>query len=305
MHTCSEARQFTIASARSGIRFRPSRLAGCPVPFRLFRPELDALYIGCDAQELLSSVSYAGGDLQELGDYAWPEQDLAVVSVLQQARHLAVPLYVATDTTENLMSYIRELATETTTLSLIVPGSTYQDTREYSPSYDLRFKQPARRCRLRPMSLAEMDTNRAMPGPESELSQTNLSMDEPQRLNDIMRAMCESDLIDFWQLLDAGVQTLIQTFEERQPDGTYAETCQDRRYIHNLVFGDFPLANLLSWEEGPIGATLRAAPFLHPLERPDPQTERVNDIDSAMEFSAATNYWIDADGKLGMGAIYR
>lgn len=224
-----------------------------------------------------------------------------MVAVMQKAQHLAVPLLEVTNEPDNFMAYVRDFATATTTISLVVPGSTFRDLRKYSLEWELLFKQPARRCRLRPLSPSEMDTNCAMPTPGSQFSLSAIEMEGPQTLNTVMRVIREPR-IDYKQLDDAGIQTLIQTFEERQPDGTYAEVCQDRRYINNLVFGSYPAHDFLSWDEN-VGANLRAAPFLHPLERPDPQLVRVNDIDGDFEISAERHYWIDADGKLQMSAV--
>lgn len=305
MHTCREARQLTLSAARSGIRFRASQLAGCPVPFRLFQPELDILYIGCDAHYLFSTVPHCFNNRLESATYIWPEGDAAVVAVMQKAQHLAVPLLTVTDESENFMAYIQDFATATTTVSLVVPSSTFRDLREYSLECELLFKQPARRCRLRPLSPSEMDTNCVMPTPGSQFSLSAIELEGPQTLNNVMRVIRESQIIYYKQLDDAGIQTLIQTFEERQPDGTYAEVCQDRRYINNLVFGSYPAHDSLSWDENVFGANLRAAPFLHPLERPDPQLVRVNDIDGDFDVSAERSYWIDADGKLQMSAVIR
>ncbi|KAH6624318.1 hypothetical protein B0J18DRAFT_174806 [Chaetomium sp. MPI-SDFR-AT-0129] len=124
MHTCRESREYT--RNLSGIIFQYTPPAGCDVPYRLFRPELDTAFWDENVQNSLWASYF------EAGHDKW----------LAQLRHLAVPsatAFVGQHMTECIMEHCPRLRT----LSVVFPDST-----DYN-RVQTRFEEPtARRARL-------------------------------------------------------------------------------------------------------------------------------------------------------------
>lgn len=124
MHTCRESRAYT--RNLSGINFQYTPQAGCDLPHRLFRPELDTAFWDENVQPCL------WGPYFEAGHDKW----------LAQLRHLAVPsatAFVGQHMSECIMDHCPQLQT----LSVVFPDST-----DYN-RVQTRFARPtARRARL-------------------------------------------------------------------------------------------------------------------------------------------------------------
>ncbi|KAH7111929.1 hypothetical protein B0J13DRAFT_576281 [Dactylonectria estremocensis] len=95
MHVCCESRDIVL-NVNSGIRFRVSKAAGCPVPFRHYRPDFDTLYVGRHNHRTLCGAIEAG---------------LLDRSVLSKARKVALELAGALPY-EGLDNGVSWLATE-------------------------------------------------------------------------------------------------------------------------------------------------------------------------------------------------
>ncbi|GKT61979.1 hypothetical protein ColTof4_02393 [Colletotrichum tofieldiae] len=132
MHVCYESRQFVQNSRLSGINFISSGssaiAAGCPAPFRSFRPELDILFCQNKGPAALDDVS--GEDELE--------------PILQETRHLAISgekEYI------NLVAWVLLFYfPKLETLSVVVGDPSLDSCFE---SY---FDAPKTRCKLRRIS---------------------------------------------------------------------------------------------------------------------------------------------------------
>ncbi|KAI1764274.1 hypothetical protein GGR53DRAFT_328445 [Hypoxylon sp. FL1150] len=119
MHVCRESREAAI----SYTRFRYSPVAGCPVPFRAFRPDLDILYV---------SVSRPPSDITSIP--RWGQYPAA--------RHLALDLHSIKDGS-CLWILVGSPLLDVRSLTCVLSASnTILDTAP-------RFRPPVRRCRLR------------------------------------------------------------------------------------------------------------------------------------------------------------
>ncbi|KAK8042482.1 hypothetical protein PG994_012965 [Apiospora phragmitis] len=131
MHVCREARDFAL-SPHSGIAFRHSKQAGHKVPYRRFRPEMDALYINRrNFDYTLLAMAY---------DWSGTDNDAAYWPAL---RHLAVEYSVFKKAWNWLPEFVFRYSRHVQKVSAVFPSS-----REAVWSY---FQPPARRCKLRPV----------------------------------------------------------------------------------------------------------------------------------------------------------
>ncbi|KAI0172195.1 hypothetical protein GGR52DRAFT_573335 [Hypoxylon sp. FL1284] len=119
MHVCRESREMAVSCTR----FRYSPIAGCRVPFRAFRPELDILYVSV----------------------CRPSSDINVVPRWGQypaAQHLALDLHTVKDGSF-LWVLVGNPFLDVQSLTCVLPApNAMLDTAA-------RFRPPARRCRLR------------------------------------------------------------------------------------------------------------------------------------------------------------
>ncbi|KAI1460340.1 hypothetical protein F4805DRAFT_390921 [Annulohypoxylon moriforme] len=120
MHVCHESREY----AKSRTRFRYSLVAGCPVPFRTFKPDLDIMYY--------SRCRPPIGD----DDYKWGNFPLGT-------KHLAADLHTIRDGSSFQQAFCLYYHLKTITCVLPAPGSIVGTS--------VRFRPPVRRCRLRPV----------------------------------------------------------------------------------------------------------------------------------------------------------
>lgn len=126
MHVSREARAFVLSEA-SCVRFRESALAGCRVPFRAFRPELDTLFIGQWNYKWLASSIVDG----QVGK-----------AILSTAPNIAVELSSSLPW-DGLANAIFEWTTALRNLYLVLS--------DLASIVDVRgpFQAPHRRCKLK------------------------------------------------------------------------------------------------------------------------------------------------------------
>ncbi|KAI0841228.1 hypothetical protein F5Y06DRAFT_215834 [Hypoxylon sp. FL0890] len=122
MHVCRESRELAV----SQLRFRYSPIAGCPVPFRAFRPDLDIMHISFFREPTDQNVMLRWG--------LYP----------RGTRHLAFDLHTVKDGTCLWFLVGQGLDVQTVTCVLPVPSNAIVDTA-------VRVRPPVRRCRLRPV----------------------------------------------------------------------------------------------------------------------------------------------------------
>ncbi|KAI1141897.1 hypothetical protein F5Y05DRAFT_409047 [Hypoxylon sp. FL0543] len=122
MHVCRESRDLAV----SQLRFRYSPLAGCPVPFRAFRPDLDIMH-----------VSFFREPTDEHEMPRWPRYP-------RGTQHLAFDLHTLKDGS-HLWILVGQASLDVRTVTCILPASNaILDTA-------VRVRPPVRRCRLRPV----------------------------------------------------------------------------------------------------------------------------------------------------------
>ncbi len=128
-HTCRASRAIALSNSESSksnlIRYRPSRVAGFPVPFRVFDPAIDTLYW---------TRHNKGCVLKFLKDHENAE-------FTRSLRHIAMPA-VATYPPTNLSVLIQRHAMFLKSLSIVLPDTSGQAHSTMS------FLPPARWCRL-------------------------------------------------------------------------------------------------------------------------------------------------------------
>lgn len=266
MHICRESRA-VIQSPRSGIRFRASEAAGCRVPFRLYRADLDALYLSAQWMHLfllyrhlahIWTAVQTGPDVEALK--TWYAILLSAGWIAIEGRH---GVYYDEDilrlrrASQGLLTdgdMYPDVTRREKRLSYVVPSSRYD---ENDMDYDVKFKEPGRRCKLVTLSEEAQNTVRVY----TDKSQ---SCDLPWSLPLAIKRLRNSVL--GWEeegfqgpfFADDPLKILPQTFVEYQPDGTWSEVCQDR------LFKEQP------------GTPVSVQ------ERPDPETVRV--MDAEIEF---------------------
>lgn len=126
MHVCREWRDYTLHHIKA--RFRFSAAAGCSVPFRPFRPELDTMYWTAEVQQAIFAPMY-GNVFDD-----W----------LPQVQHLALPastVFSGLNITDCIISFAQKLQS----VSVVFADSSDDNWVQ------TKFQEPARRCRLRPI----------------------------------------------------------------------------------------------------------------------------------------------------------
>ncbi|KAK7927325.1 hypothetical protein PG985_004323 [Apiospora marii] len=138
MHICREWRAFVL-SPSSGVRFHRSRLAGCQVPYRPYRPEMDAFFVS-SSNAMFTLQAMAKEDRR--GDAA----AAAAAAVLnpeswRTLRHLAVEPPVFGEAHEWLPELVFRYSPDLQKVSVVFPSSG-------KPLWGF-FHPPSRRCKLR------------------------------------------------------------------------------------------------------------------------------------------------------------
>lgn len=262
MHVCRESRAIARNQVLSGLRFRSSTAAGCPVPFRAFRPELDTMYWG---SENIGALPSQKGKLP----------------VLNHVRHLAVELpWGFHQNDDEFPMMLTENLPALRTLSLVVPDSTPASSVLTGPNGSCprkSFRQPARRCKLRHLSPEEGANIRVIPPclwekwwqlreedlDEEEMPLVPTALEEGRMSLDVTLLVRDEN----GMFMDGGpsqlhnLKMLAQTFIEYQKDGSWKEICAERSWVQTEV------------------RILRSGAELSYNQRPDPEKVRVNDID--------------------------
>ncbi|CEJ92269.1 hypothetical protein VHEMI07930 [[Torrubiella] hemipterigena] len=274
MHVCQESRATIQNLAQNSVRFRKSEAAGCDTPFRLYDPDMDILYIGTCAMRLLDLIPFeskipAQRILEE-------PQEQPFFDLLVASKHLAFETFDFFEYSWYLWRWMWEyslpspsealnlglpLPPPSKTLHLVVPSSNF-----VAENTDQRFKQPGRRCRLKPLSTAALDQV-IIHSSTSDYGEYELrSMREA--LKDIRpRLFSASDELDGQWKWAQQIPVRADTFEEYR-NGTWDEVCRDRVY-------EVGYARAL--------ADYASAPPVPLRDRPDPVLTRPHDVDTGFE----------------------
>lgn len=260
MHVCREARAFVQNSHRSRVRFRASSAAGCPVPFRHFRPDIDAMYWGSENIEELCSMA-------------------SEIPELCKVKSLAIELQWGFRHNHHVISTLIDIMSELKTVSIVLPDSSDSNwPRQVGEGHEA-FKQPARRCKLRLIDqeqepVIHVDTTGDDWATPSELVPLPLALHQcrealersarTSREDNARSAGITSQSHRDQRWLDH-LMINAQTFSEYQKDGTWREICGQRRFIDNGR-GWFMMGR-----------------YIPTAERPDPELVRVNDLDGEFE----------------------
>lgn len=254
MHACREARAVLRDTRRSGVRFRASRLAHCMVPFRVFRPDLDVLYL--DLNSYLHLDYAYGYDIAPMAgrvSRALIAEAKRVVNgfveTLSSVKRLAVPIRLALlwDSVRLdviVAAYFFEWG-PLDQLIFVFPCSSApdddddkDDDGDSNPaSISVRrggcrdlplpqwFMPPGRRCRLMPVPALEDDQNILI----TTVRSSPRTYTAPEALAEARRrfaaALDENAIKSSEDLqITAGV------FVEHQCDVTWREVCRERQY---------------------------------------------------------------------------
>lgn len=132
MHVCHESRSVVLQN--NSIRFRFSAAAGCDVPCRQFRPELDTLFWNGDLQQSLWGRRTVSGDADTDADTGR--------LLLPQLRHLALPsssAFCGQLLTDCIMGFCPALRSLSVVFADSADGNWVKS----------RFRESGRRCKLR------------------------------------------------------------------------------------------------------------------------------------------------------------
>ncbi|KAJ6788839.1 hypothetical protein PWT90_05942 [Aphanocladium album] len=276
MHVCRESRATMHDQPLSGLLLRTSPAAGCPVPYRAFRPELDTLYWGGESFEATAR------------DWGALLRTVSLMPVLASVESLALELRWGFDVPGDFARYRPLHLPRLRALSLVLADS----TSAVVGGMRTGFRQPARRCKLRRISreagskiMLRTDTlsgrgSRGGGGGSAEVPLYPTGMDFAMRRlgieeedffrrtrRELFTAMSQSS---GYQLLSTpipepcGPEGFAQTFVEYQMDGSWKEICAERTFVE-------------------LGEMVRSGPYVPYDSRPDPTQVRVNDIDGSFD----------------------
>lgn len=259
MHVCRESRTLVQNSHISGVRFRSSASAGCPVPFRRFCPELDTMYLGSE-------------NIIDVGRNAYD------IPGLDQVTSLAIELQWGFRYDHDVTGAILNVMNRLQTLSIVLPDSSDNNwPRQVGHGHEA-FKQPARRCKLQRIDpelqpTIHVDTTGDDWATPMALVSLPLALSQCRQAleNNALLSLEEDALLSRTTRPDREDRKLFdhlainaQTFIEYQKDGSWKEICGERRFIdagrHNMMGRYIPVA-----------------------ERPNPELVRVNDLDGEFE----------------------
>ncbi|KAF9885247.1 hypothetical protein FE257_000607 [Aspergillus nanangensis] len=130
MHICRETRQFVLSpppkSSHFAPRFRFSKEAGCKVPYRHFRPELDKFYITNGQYDHMFQI------------YEFNHE------IMHQCVHLAIEMAIWSASSYWFNDFVFKHMQNIKTISIVFPSS---DSDRYTFDNNV-FQPPTRRCRL-------------------------------------------------------------------------------------------------------------------------------------------------------------
>ncbi|CEJ93472.1 hypothetical protein VHEMI09058 [[Torrubiella] hemipterigena] len=268
MHICQESRA-VVQHGDSGIRFRASEAAGCPVPFRLYIPDYDTIYISYESAPLLK-LHHKHEDNPSIRPQSDADQQLqdAWCDIIKKAKFIAFEgrffffYYVAFNRLLRASRVPgpdgRDVHSGQKQLSFVVASSTYD---EHGVEFYDRFKPPGRRCKL--VDLSDEALKKVYVYTDSAFeNDDNDPVLLPGAIDKTRKEILYWDESDGYTPDDSHLKIIPQIFVEYQPDGTWKEVCQDRIYD----FGSGSLTQVSS------------APVLFE-DRPDPELVRVLDAD--------------------------
>lgn len=263
MHVCQESRALMQNKNLGRLLFRDSSAAGCRVPYREFKPEIDTLYWGGESWEQMVQGAEARACIFQM----LPE--------LKTVQSLAVELHSAICRPAGML--VQTWLPELKTLSIVLPES-----KSITDGKHKHFRQPARRCKLQRIST---DACRNLTLPKELLGPMNTNPEPAVPLMPVVFCLVAVEW-DFATLGAAEFYTLssfssslpnppmwaevfrkeiiAQTFVEYQPDGSWKEICAERTFYEH-------------------GEVVRSGPYIRTNFRPDPRLVRVNDIDGAFK----------------------
>ncbi|KAJ4153504.1 hypothetical protein LMH87_009988 [Akanthomyces muscarius] len=266
MHVCRESRAVLRNEKLSGLRFRPSSAAGCPVPYREFQPALDTLYWGGENLDAMAPT---------INDMIITARETPVLELVES---LAIELPWGMHPPDALGYYRPLFFPALHTLSLVLPDSTSSMTSRLRRG----FRQPARRCRLRRIS-AEEGARIKVCADVLMGNETDESAEVPLVPEGLSMALSclkiEEELIGEVLCIELNLaggddtdttvyarepEVIAQTFIEYQKDGSWKEICAERTFVE-------------------FGEMVRSGAYVPLAERPDPREVRVNDIDGAFD----------------------
>ncbi|KAM3434935.1 hypothetical protein NHJ13734_005793 [Beauveria thailandica] len=270
MHVCREGRSVVQDSQRSGVFFRASQAAGCPTPFRHFRPELDVLYLGDQGIFFMDMFVWPENSVFDSArpyDRGQQSQWRKFLETLKLTRRFAV----ATTNIPGNCRMIKEFFTRVWTFNdpprplrfefcYVVP--TTKNITEMDPdNVHAAFVPPGRRCRL--VNIRESDWGGIL------VPTNNMRSNPPQTLKKLVtqtigeiravqegRGLGARRKVDGPEIMDI-VDVTAGTFLEYQHDGSWTEVCATRMYSSEKMYIPEPLL----------------------AERPDPEVQRVHDAD--------------------------
>lgn len=245
MHVCREMRHFVL-SQESQVDFRESSSAGCAVPYRRYRPELDTLYLGKYNHGWLTWAIHNG---------------IVDASLLSEARNVAIELSVPfmSGGHNDLPNFVFEYTKSMRGLSIVV-CEVSEEAVEVSGS----FQAPFRRCKLENLTLEV----------EQKVKIMDYYMDQVDFVGiwaRVKEEMVDSDSEQYGQVGGAlvrkgagdGPDEIIElhgaVFSEYSAGG-WVQICGQRQLGHD----EFP-------------------PYIEPGERGDPKQFRPNELDGDEE----------------------
>lgn len=263
MHVCREARSAIQDSRRSGVRFRMSEEAGCPAPFRCFRPELDILYLSHEGIWFMDMFLWPECTIFEtIENMNNPEiwgQFTAFLGALRLARRFALPAGFVPQFSRKIEEFFSKLSRlsksyrtpRQLTLGLCYVVATTRNITEMDPE-DVHaiFVPPTRRCRL--AAIAEHDWDKVL------VATDNIRSNPPQNLRKIIEETV-NDIRSGGLLAPMDtINVTAGTFVEYQRDGTWGEACASRMYPREKM----EMSSIVE---------------IAPAERPNPEIKRVQD----------------------------
>jgi hypothetical protein len=250
MHVSREARAFVLSDA-SGVRFRMSALAGFPVPFRAFRPELDTLYIGQSNFKWLAN-SIVDGRVAK--------------SILSTAPNIAVEL-TSSVPWDGMTNNIFEWTTALRNLFLVMP--------DLASIVDVMgtFQAPHRRCKLK---VATDDEKRAARITDQYMDLRNF---------DDIKTLCVEEVgVSYEGRFDESPDGLI--ISERAGSDNIEESRNAPFVVVNIrpaVFVEWYNGEFVSKGNERLFMDGERPPYISPEFTRPPEEFRVNDLDANVE----------------------
>ncbi|CEJ89735.1 hypothetical protein VHEMI05560 [[Torrubiella] hemipterigena] len=231
---------------------------------------------------MMSTLAYY--ELGQDNRYIFTSDERATIALLQQSKHLALPIRTGLCEFNGhaTYGYLQGFAKQAKTLALVVASTTHREAADGIFETQLLFKQPSRRCRLRqlpPGTWGEIVLDSAWTDVEDVCSRG------PVTLDPIMTATRTHNRQNLYYLQHPDYDNMpisVQTFEERQPDGSWTQICAERLYTRRYDFPAYRTVPEWRYELNDLESKLLAAFF----------------IPHNVELAAQGTYTVDEAGKL-------